>query len=568
MEETKRCLTKGEDGGMKKWRMALCITVFALLCALVMLFLHQFMQQDQTVYEYPQWQSAELMGEDGSPIPQEIGPGGTVAGMENGGWYRLSTQLTGLADRDYLILNYAGAEAVVYLDGQEVFRSSSAASYGSLVMGEDQVQIPLPPEAESCLLEMEFRVLDPSSCIYPPLVRLSSLWLEDGSTMAYANLTGIPSGAFAVVFLLVCGLFLLGVSQGHFHGRLLVLAVAAALLTLLEINQGMGYYFLPQGLNTALNWSGFQWITPVLLLAYLISDRDRGALRRLAAVTAVSAVVLAAAAAVSAVRGGPLFTYLRALVVTQLPYGIYDNLLFSLTEYLVLACAAISAFSLFSELSSLRAEARAMEVRQRLTEENYRHIVEQHHRTAQLRHEWNNQLAALNLLYRENKLAELGEKLTSLGKQIQQIMPRDFAEHYAINIILQNAAAKAADLGVQFHAQASVPETVELDESDLCTLLINMLDNALEAAAQVEPPREREVWCRLTYTQGFLAIQCENSCTGRYRRDEKGQLLSTKQGEGHGLGLAQMRAVAEKFHGILDIQCLSDRFTVQTALKP
>ena len=50
--------------------------------------------------------------------------------------------------------------------------------------------------------------------------------------------------------------------------------------------------------------------------------------------------------------------------------------------------------------------------------------------------------------------------------------------------------------------------------------------------------------------------------------DEQGQLLTTKPDqEGHGFGLAQMRAVAAKYHSVLTIDHDEDTFTVQTALK-
>lgn len=66
---------------------------------------------------------------------------------------------------------------------------------------------------------------------------------------------------------------------------------------------------------------------------------------------------------------------------------------------------------------------------------------------------------------------------------------------------------------------------------------------------------------------GFLVIQCENTFSGALKRDEKGRLLSTKREEGHGFGLSQMRAVAEKYHSVLDVSWEEGRFTVQTALK-
>ena len=64
-------------------------------------------------------------------------------------------------------------------------------------------------------------------------------------------------------------------------------------------------------------------------------------------------------------------------------------------------------------------------------------------------------------------------------------------------------------------------------EGDLCTLLMNLLDNALEACRKVEEDR----WIRFQaqVNRGILFIQCENSYQGSLRKDGRGRLLTTKE---------------------------------------
>ena len=68
---------------------------------------------------------------------------------------------------------------------------------------------------------------------------------------------------------------------------------------------------------------------------------------------------------------------------------------------------------------------------------------------------------------------------------------------------------------------------------------------------------------------GFLAVKCENSYSGKRRQDADGNYLTTKNdAETHGFGLKLMNTVAVRYHSILDIFTSEDRiFTVQTALK-
>ena len=110
------------------------------------------------------------------------------------------------------------------------------------------------------------------------------------------------------------------------------------------------------------------------------------------------------------------------------------------------------------------------------------------------------------------------------------------------------------------------PEDLAIPAEDLCSLLMNLLDNALEGAAKVGPGAF--VRLRIQVNQGFLTVQCENRFDGAVQTDGRGSLRSTKADpDAHGFGLAQMRAVAEKYGSVLDLCWTDTVFTVRTALK-
>ena len=545
----------------------LCSLAFGLVCVGIFLFLRMFMAAEPP-YLYITWETVQRVGEDGTRTTPPVDDFGQVTGMEDGAWYCFSAEVSGLPEDALLLISGSGAELAVRIDGEEVFASSDSASYGGATLGLDQISIPLPPDAEACRIEVACRLLDPGAAIYPPLAQISSNWLMDADTMAYANLYGIPASASALVFLLVWGLFLLGIVASRPNGSLLVLALAAGLLAAVSFNQGCGFYFLPGGLNQLLNWQGFSWLIPLLLLLYLLLNRRRGFLRLLGWVSLGALALLLAGAAVSALRGGYLAAYLRDEITLLFQQGYYNGLLYWVTVYLTLVCAGISAYDLTRTLGGMMAETQALRVKNQLTLKNYQETLAKNQETAALRHEWQNQVAALDLLCRTEDWDGLRRHLQEMEGRLARLSPHVYTNHGAINTILQSAAGRAESLGVTFQAQVLVPDQLRIDEGDLCTLLLNMLDNAVEAAAQAGTPPGREVRCKLHLTQGFLAIRCENTCSGLPEVDQNGELRTTKtDAEGHGLGLRQMRAVAEKYHSVLDIQYTADRFTVQTALQ-
>lgn len=551
----------------RKWIRWLCAGGFAVICVAAALFLRTFMTTSEPV-SYITFGSAFRVGEDGGLTPCALDEYGTVTGMEDGAVYRFLAAVENIPDNGYLVLETAGVALTVRMDDETVLQSAGTASYGMQTLSTGQVHVPFPPGAERCALEIDCQVLDPDNALYPPLARVTSAQLQDSSNMAYANLYGIPAGGFTLIFVLVCGIFLLGLAQGAPDFTLPVLMLASGLLSVYQISNGCGYYFLPEALNRFLTWRGFFLLSPLALLVWLLLRRKQGTLRQLGWITLAVGSVTLCVYLISLARGSYFAQYINGIIADPFRYGSYVRPVYWLTVYLTAASAAVSAYGLLNSFAQMRADARTLALKNELTGSSYRAAEEKLRQNAAMRHEWKNQVAALHLLQQQGDLAALGRYLEELDGRLDRLAPRQYTEHFTINTILQNAAARAEELGVEFRAAAQVPPGLNIDTGDLCCLLLNLLDNALEAASRVPAPGAREAECIIKVKQGYLAVKCENTYTAPLSLDEQGRLLTTRADrDGHGFGMAQMKAIAKKYGSVVDVSYTDDRFTVQTALK-
>lgn len=137
--------------------------------------------------------------------------------------------------------------------------------------------------------------------------------------------------------------------------------------------------------------------------------------------------------------------------------------------------------------------------------------------TLRLRHEWKNQLLSLRMLQEKGDQEGLSARLRELDDELDHLTPRLYTDHLAVNTILQKAAAQADRQGIAFVCQVQVPRELSVDEADLCTLLVNLLDNALEAAAQVQPPKRREVLWRRNTTACWISATTRTASPSRPR---------------------------------------------------
>ncbi|MDO5112712.1 MAG: GHKL domain-containing protein, partial [Clostridia bacterium] len=364
------------------------------------------------------------------------------------------------------------------------------------------------------------------------------------------------------------GLLLLGVAAGKPDWKLLALIVALVVLTARDMMVHLGHYFLPEPLLDALAGGLMLLVPPAAMLVYLTLNRRRDFWRLLGRVSAWAGGVLTAAYLVSLAHGGRMATLVNTVVLELFRYGVWEPAAYWLSVYLVGACAGLALWGHIRSIAEVRAEAQTLALKTELAMQSSHAMEQSSRKTAELRHELKNHVAAMNALYAKGDTQGLAQYLSELDKLQTALMPARYTEHFLVNAILQNAAATAAENGVRFEVHANVPEDIGVEERDLSALLMNMLDNALEAVRRVEPESARFIRVSAEQKNGFFAISCKNTYAPPLKTDERGRLITTKaDASAHGFGMKQMRAVAEKYHSILDVSYTGDVFTVQTALK-
>lgn len=548
---------------MRKAVRWICPLVFLLLCAAVFWFLHLFTTTD-TSEIYLQWESSLYIASDGTEIPYMWEEDRTDI-PEPGGAYRFAATLPDGLGRGSLRFETSGLELTVYLNTTEIHHSAGVSPEGVINMA--QAFVPLPENAAGELTAI-CTILDPENALFPPLLCFIPEGMDQAVPMSSANLFGIPAGFTAAMLLLSVGLFLLSLLRKQPEWSLIPLSLALTGLTVYRLVQNCGYYFLPEAAVRILSWQGFAWLAPLALVVYLAMNRPRHFWKLLGWASAWSAVVLLAAYLISLASGGYFAGFVH-LLIEMLCYGLYDNFLYWFTLWLSVVCALISAFWMMHSLVRQRTQAQTLELKNQLIWGSYQAIERKMQESAGLRHEMRHQIAALDALYRQKEYDQLGKLLSEWKREEAVLAQTKFTENFTVNAILQDAASRAAQAGASFEAQAYLPEKLSIPESDLCTLLMNMLDNALEASAGVEKPEERFVRFKAEVRNGFLAVKCENRYAGNLEKDEQGQLQTNKpQPDTHGFGLRQMSAIAEKYHSVLDISYTEGHiFTAQTALK-
>ncbi len=544
---------------MKKYSRWICLALFLALCIGTVCFFQNFTNLDSSV-QYIDWQTAYKVEADGSKseldytVPPEVGD-----------QFYLETVIPANSEYGNLVFETAGMNMTVRINSTEVWKSETSQLEN--VAGQTQAVVPLPQDTE-CQITVSGTVTDTTNLIFPPFPRFMPVNAQEIESYSYANYYGIPAGATAFISLMIVGLFLLGTTRKKIDWSLIPLSLASVGLTMQWITKGMGNYFLNNRLVEFLNRREIGIVLLVLLVVYLVMNRQRKFWKYFGISAAASAIAMIIAYTVSHFANTYFSKYIGQLISDVTELADYSGLLYWVTVWMVAVCAVISAYVVSRSIIAQQMEAKTLRLRNELIMNSYRALKSKVTDSAAIRHEMKHKIIALDALYQKGDYDALGQLIGDIKQQNDHLAQTQFTENFTVNTILQDAAYRASQADISFDALVSVPPQLTVAENDLCELLMNMLDNALEAAAEVGEG-ERFVRFQIETKNGFLAVKCENSYIGKRKQDAKGNYITTKNdADTHGFGLKLMNAVAVRYHSILDIFTSENQvFTVQTALE-
>ena len=158
-------------------------------------------------------------------------------------------------------------------------------------------------------------------------------------------------------------------------------------------------------------------------------------------------------------------------------------------------------------------------------------------------------------------------------EQYRKSVPTDkdivLCENYAANSILCHYLALAREEGISdIDARCVLAQNCGIDDTDLCVLLGNLLDNAIEGCKTL-PIEKRKIKLRVSTHAGSLMLTVDNTFDGMLQYQD-GEFLSRKRADGQrGIGLTSVAAVAEKYDGGLRCEQKNGWFfvSVQLAVK-
>ena len=176
------------------------------------------------------------------------------------------------------------------------------------------------------------------------------------------------------------------------------------------------------------------------------------------------------------------------------------------------------------------------------------------------RHDYHNHIQALQASMALGRYEEVNDYLRQLNDDLTQVDTTVKTGRVMIDAILNGKMNIAAQNDIAVNARAKIPEGTPVTDVDLCAIIGNLLDNAIEENKRL--PREERfirIYIGQKNTQLYLAF---TNAAGK-KRDKCKSLFPSAKGAGHGLGLVRVENLVKKYGGLFSADSEDGGFTAE-----
>lgn len=167
------------------------------------------------------------------------------------------------------------------------------------------------------------------------------------------------------------------------------------------------------------------------------------------------------------------------------------------------------------------------------------------------RHDYHNHIQVMKAHMALGRSEELNAYLNELDVDLTSVDTIIKSGNIMLDAILNSKLSLAAAKKISVNAKAAAPESIRISDIDLCVIVGNLLDNAIEACMKLdEHIRFIRIYIGIFKGQFYISV---SNAAGLDTKKLGARYLSTKSGY-HGFGLMRIDRVVQKYGGYVNRQ--------------
>ena len=181
-----------------------------------------------------------------------------------------------------------------------------------------------------------------------------------------------------------------------------------------------------------------------------------------------------------------------------------------------------------------------------LIETHYREVENMYRQIRGWRHDYRNHIQMMKVLAANGDMDALKAYLDELDTDLNTVDTVVKTGNPMADAILNSKISLARSRNIPTQVDAHIPVKLKMSELDLCCIIGNLFDNAMEASmALPEEKRMIRVYMDMKGTQLYISF---TNFTAAKKLSKVGKGFRTSKGEGHGFGLVRIDDIVCRYN--------------------
>ncbi len=210
---------------------------------------------------------------------------------------------------------------------------------------------------------------------------------------------------------------------------------------------------------------------------------------------------------------------------------------------------------------SKQVDKRIATYQRELIDTHYQEVDTMYKQIRGWRHDYRNHIQTMKVLVANGDIDALKVYLDELDKDLSTVDTTVKTGNAMADAILNSKISLAKSKDIQVKVDAHIPVKLKMSELDLCVIIGNLFDNAMEASMAL--PKEQRiirVYMDMKNTQLYISF---TNFTASKKMKKIGNKFFTTKGEGHGFGLVRIDNIVERLDGYLSRNSEDGAFTTE-----
>lgn len=190
-------------------------------------------------------------------------------------------------------------------------------------------------------------------------------------------------------------------------------------------------------------------------------------------------------------------------------------------------------------------------------------VKENEDQVKRIRHDLKNHLEIIQKLCEEGNLKELKKYTEQLHKDTNISGNSILTGNKIGDMVVHSKMQMATEHNIRFTFTGTLESLEKMEAPDICGLLANAYDNAIEACASIP---NAHIHTEVRTTTNYTVIRISNPVTENIRIRNNNIATTKKEKSSHGYGLNIMKRIARKYNGSCTFQCENNEFSVKIML--